>query len=370
MRFSGLDVHKDTIFASVSDDGIHYDRKVYETDTGSLYELRDWLLSLGVESVGMESTGIYWQVVESILGEKLQTYVVNANYVRQVPGKKTDQNDADWLCKLLSKGLLPSSFIVRGLQSQLRILTRHRKLQLRRRTDLLVQISNLLDRCNIRLRRLVSSLSSKGSMRLIRALSRGETDPHDLQMYLHGRTLKRHGEAQVLRVLRGHMKAEDCFVLSQLLGQYDLLEQQIKHLEHEAEDLAQREYGQEMELLMSLPGVGMLSSIHILAEAGADMSVFKGAKQLSSWAGLCPRNDESAGKLKSRRLKPGNSHLRPIMVQCALAAIRTRGSHFVNYYANLSARMNKKKAVIAVARKLICLVYILLERKQKYRYAA
>lgn len=368
MRVSGLDLHKDSIFASIVGGSGQDLERVFDTTTSSIYELRDWLLSHQVEEVAMESTGIYWHSVESILQERMSTYVVNPHYVRQVPGKKTDQKDANWIGKLLSKQLIPSSYIARGAQRDLRYLTRHRTVLIRQRSGILVQMSNLLDRCNFRLRRVVSNLSGKYSMKVVRAVSRGQDDPGKLVNLLHGRTLKKHGTVYLTKVLEGQINDHDRFILTQLLIQFDLYYQQVKQVELRMKQLAHQYDQQALDILMSIPGIGWLSAIHLLAEIGSDMSHFKSPKHLSSWAGLCPRNDQSAGKVKSRKIKPGNRYLRVILVQCALAAIRAKNSHFTNVFARLASRMNNKKAVIAIARKQLELVYILLERKEKYRF--
>lgn len=367
MRVSGLDLHKDTVFGSIIEDGCQKDNQVFETHTIGLHELKAWLVSHDVKRVGMESTGMYWQAVEKILSEQMETLVVNAYYVKQVPGKKSDQKDAEWIGQLLSRDLLPSSYIARGVQSDLRTLSRYRTSLKRKRTEVLVQMSNLLDRSNIRLRRLFSSLSAKSCQKVIEALIKGDESAEQLVNYVHKRTINRHTKDFAIALLQGTMNAHDRFVLGQLKIQFDVFDEQISQLEKRLQALAQDYAPQALAILQSIPGIGKISAIHVLAEVGKDMSYFKSPKHLASWVGLSPRNDESAGKMKSRRIKPGNVHLRPILVQCALAAIRAKNSHFTTVYANLCKRMNNKKAVIAVAHKMIVLIHILISRNETYR---
>jgi len=362
---SGLDVHKDTIFACILQKGKAPFIKEYTTLTCGIEELREDLKTRNVSMVAMESTGIYWIPVWKILEAHFKMILVNPYYIKQVPGRKTDVKDAQWIATLLQKGLLKESFVAEGLLAELREYTRGYERLCRQELRLEQSIERQLIKCNIRITSFVSKVGSASVMRIIKAICEGETSTKKLEGLVHGRIRNKH-KAKIFQSLEGDIRSYDRLILKQLYQQYLLIKEQQNELVEHMDQICREHFKKEMEILCTIPGINTLSSMQIIAEIGVNMQNFPSDKHLVSWAGLRPRNDESAGKIKSKKITHGNKYLRRVIVQCAWAASRTKGSWFQGKYHQLCVRKSGKKALIAIARKQLMICYHLLQTKQNY----
>ncbi len=362
---SGLDVHKDTIFACVlQKDNVPF-IKEYSTMTCGIEELSDDLRSMGVKAVAMESTGIYWMPVWEILERHFKLMLVNPYYIKQVPGRKTDVKDAQWIATLLQKGLLKGSFVPDHLLRELREYERGYVRLSNQETRLEQTIERQLIKCNIRITSFATKIGSATVMNIVQAICEGEVRANELEKLVHGRIRNKHKE-KIYQSLQGVIRPCDRLLLHQSYQQYQLIKQQQNELIEQMNRICHDHFEKEMKALVTIPGVSTLSSMTILAEIGSDMASFPTDKHLVSWAGLRPRNDESAGKIKSKRVTHGNKYLRRIMVQCAWAASRTKGSWFQGKFQQLCVRKSERKALIAIARKQLMIIYLLLQTKQDY----
>lgn len=360
----GLDVHKDTIFCAIYDGKESVVRK-FDTFTPSIREMCGYISSQGVEAVGMESTGIYIDPIRTVLRQSgMRSVVANPYLIKQMPGRKSDSKDAVWIAKLQHKRMMPSSFVPDTVLQELRTYTRSYARFVQQRSRSLTAMDRILVAGGIRLRSVLSSASTKSFLEVCRAVAGGETRPDALAGHIYGRA---RGKPHLAEALTGCLEPRHVWQLRQALEEYDLYERRIAESKQEMEGLAQAHYHEELRLMQTVPGVSLTSAICIIAEIGADMSAFGSSGRLSGWAGLRPRNDESAGKLKSTAVTKGNTHLKPMLVQCAWGAVRTKDSKFQRQFCRLAARKSPKKAVVAVARKLLVTIYAILLKRQEYR---
>jgi transposase len=362
---SGLDVHKDTIFACIQKKGEAPFIKEYLTLTSGIEELSNDLQAMGVGLVAMESTGIYWMPVWKILEGHFKLILVNPYYIKQVPGRKTDVKDAQWIATLLQKGLLKESFVAEGMIAELREYERGYERLCSHETRLEQAMERQLIKCNIRITSFATRIGSATVMKIVKAICDGETCAEKLEVLVHGRIRNKH-KGKILQSLRGDIRVSDKLMIKQLFQQYQLIRDQKEELVEQMNLICQEHFKKEVELLRTVPGINSLSSMQIIAEIGANMENFPTDKHLVSWAGLRPRNDESAGKIKSKKITHGNKYLRRVLVQCAWAASRTKGSWFQGKYQQLCVRKSEKKALIAIARKQLTICYHLLQTKQQY----
>jgi len=363
----GLDVHKDTVFCGIFDGKRHQVVKEYSTLTSSITSLGNYLRSEGVEDVALESTGMYWIPVWNILEEMgFKLTLVNPYLIKQMPGRKSDVKDAQWIATLLHKGLVRSSLIPCKEIRELRVYSRkYIKLQ-HRLTSILQEMARTLEMCGIRITSFVSNTSGKSVMRVIHALIEGENDPGVLAGYIHGRIVNRHKRETIVESLRGHITAQHRFQLELSMEEYELLCRQSDRCKEEMSRLCCQHYPGELALLQTIPGISLLSAMIVIAETGADMKAFENSGKFAGWTGLRPRNDESAGKYKSTATTKGNRYLRAILVQIAWAASRTKGSFFKEKFTRLCLRKNRKKALTAIARKMSVLIWNVLNYQQVY----
>lgn len=363
----GLDVHKNTVFCGIFDGKRHQVVKEYSTLTSSITSLGKYLKSEGVEDVALESTGMYWIPVWNILEEMgFKLTLVNPYLIKQMPGRKSDVKDAQWIATLLHKGLVRSSLIPCKEIRELRVYSRkYIKLQ-QRLTSILQEMARNLEMCGIRITSFVSNTSSKSVMRVIHALIEGENDPEVLAGYIHGRIVNRHKRETIVESLRGHITVQHRFQLELSVEEYELLCRQSDRCKEEMSRLCYQHYPGELALLQTIPGISLLSAMIVIAETGADMKAFENSGKFAGWTGLRPRNDESAGKYKSTATTKGNRYLRAILVQIAWAASRTKGSFFKEKFTRLCLRKNRKKALIAIARKMSVLIWNVLNYQQVY----
>ena len=360
---AGLDVHKKTVVAAI----IVPDRKevrTFETMTSDLLGLSDWLLSFGVTHVAMESTGEYWKPIFNILEENFDVLLVNARHIKQVPGRKTDVMDAEWIADLLRHGLLRGSFIPPVGQRELRELTRARTNFVRERATLVNRLQKTLESANIKLASVASNVMGVSGRAMLEALINGTTSSVEMAELAKGRL--REKRQQLDKALEGRVKPHHRFVLSELLCQIDNLDESIARFDAEIEKYC-RPFEQAVELLDTIPGIARRNAEVIVSEIGNDMSRFPTADHLAAWAGVAPGNNESAGKRYSGTTRHGDRALTVALVQAAHAAARSRNTYLSAQYHRLAGRRGKKRAIVAVAHSILVISYHLIQRKEPYQ---
>ena len=367
-RCAGLDVHQRTVVACVSvpDGRGDWQRTVrtFRTTTAALGDLAAWLTEAGVTHVAMESTGVYWKPVYNVLEDRFVLLVVNAQHLKRVPGRKTDVKDAEWLAELLQHGLLTASFIPDRQQRQWRDLTRHRASLQQDRVRVKHRIHKTLQDANLKLSSVMSDVLGVSGRAMLRALVAGEADPARLATLADGRL--KASRADLEAALTGRLLPHHRFVLGELLEQLAHLEAAIDRVSAE---IARQTAAQAATIarLDTIPGINAHTAEVIVAEVGATVDRFPSARHLASWAGLCPGNDESGGVPRSGRTRRGNVWLRRVLFQAAHAAVKQRGSFLGALYRRWMGRLGAKKALVAVAHRLLVIVYCLLARQDVYR---
>lgn len=364
---AGLDVHKDTVFAciltSTGAGAPQRQLRSFGTTTPALLALGDWLAAAGVTHVAMESTGVYWKPVWNLLEERFALLLVNAQHVKAVPGRKRDDTDSVWLAQLLRHGLVRASYVPDRAQRELRELTRHRSSLVRDRTTVVNRLAKALEGANIKLGSVVSDLTGTSAHAMLRALVVGEADPVVLATLAKGRL--REKRTQLEAALTGRVGRQQRFLVAQHLAHLDFLDEQIEQVSAEiAEQLRPFEWA--IGLLDTIPGIGRWSAEIILAEIGTDLSRFPTAGHLARWAGLCPHDDESAGKRRSTRVGKGNRWLKVTLTEAAYAAGRTATTAVGQRYQRLVVRRGRKKAAVATAHQLLVIIYAVLTTGQPY----
>lgn len=366
MKVSGLDVHKDTIFCGIYNGKKQEKVQEFSTFTQDIIKMGNMLKKTGVEKIAMESTGIYWIPVWNILEEMgFELLLVNPYLIKQMPGRKSDVKDAQWIATLLHKGLLRGSLIpnkrIRGLRTYSR---KYVKLQ-SKIVNTFQEMERTLEMCNIRITSLVSKNNSVSVQKVIQLIIAGKDSPEELACCIHGRIINSKGE-KVRKALEGFISEHHRFNLELTWEQYMLYQKQLLSIEDKMKNICQEHYSEEMELLKTIDGIQAQAAMQIIAETGADMSVFENSGRITGWTGLRPKNDESAGKFKSTTITKGNKYLRRILVQCAWAASRTKGSFYKTKFEQLCIRKSRKKALIAIARKLLTVVWNVLKERKPY----
>lgn len=362
----GLDVHKDSIKACIMPQGTEKQIQTFGTTTSDLIELKTWLTYNNIKHVAMESTGVYWKPVFNILGDEFEIILVNARHVKHVPGKKTDVLDCEWLCRLLRAGLLKGSFIPKEDIRQLRDLTRYQKKQ----QDELIREKNrvqkVLQDCNIKLSSVLSDVFGKAGREILNMLISGQNDVERLivPIYTNKRLRKKIEEAR--KALKGKLNLTHRLLLQKQIEHIQFIEKQIDNIESKINQIADT-YKTDIANLTTMHGISQKSANAIIAEIGIDMNVFPSEGHLTAWAGLCPGNNESAGKNRKSRTRKGNQHLKSLMVECAWCAIKTKGSYFKAKYYSLIPRMGRKKAIVAIARKMLIYAYFILKNGTTYK---
>jgi transposase len=355
---AGLDIHKDTVVACsrrVTAGKVMREVRTFKTTTGELLALSEWLASLGATHIAMEATGVYWKPVWNILSDgDFALILANAAHVKNVPGRKTDVNDATWLADLLAHGLIRASFVPDVQTQEQRGLLRTRKQLTRERTSHVQRLQKTLEEANIKLDSVISDVIGASGRAMIEALIAGESDPLRLASLASSRI--KASPAALGEALRGRVTRHHRFLLRLHLQQIDALDRAIAEIDKEVEaNLAP--FRELIPVLTSIPGVGELAARVLLAEIGADMSRFPTAGHLISWAGLCPQNDESAGKRRSTRMRKGAPWLKTTLIQCAWAAARKKAAYLAAQFHRLRARRGPKKAVGAVAASILTAAY-------------
>ncbi len=366
-RTCGLDVHKDTIFCATYNGKKHDEVKEYSTLTSSIRLMGEELLAGGVEEIAMESTGMYWIPIWNILEEmSFKLTLVNPYLIKQMPGRKSDVKDAQWIATLLYKGLLRGSLVPCKEVRELRTYSRkYIKLQ-QRQTSILQEMERTLEVCSIRITSFVSNISGKSVMKVIQQIVQGETNPDVLVEAIHGRIVNKHKKDKIKESLKGFITEHHRFTLELSLQEYEMLVSQSNKCLLKMEELCNTHYKKEMELLLTIPGISHIAAMIVLAETSVDMKAFENSGKFSGWTGLRPRNDESAGKYKSTATTKGNRFLRAVLVQIAWAASRTKESYFKEKFNRLAMRKSRKKALIAIARKIGVIIWNVLYYEQAY----
>lgn len=362
-------MHKDTVFCAVFNGKKYSDVEVFETFTPGLCKLGQYLKESGVQRVAMESTSIYWIPVWNILSQMgFELMLVNPFLIKQLPGRKSDVKDAQWIAQLLYKDMLRGSFVPPDQIQELRSYTRtYSKIQ-QRITRMLTKMDNILVQAGIRLGSLVSDIGGKSMLGVIDALIAGQTDPERLSKLVYANR-KNKENGKLAASLTGCMKEHHRFNLQMAKAEYDLLIKQSGEYLEKIESICLSSFPRQSALLKTIPGVSRISSAVIIAETGADMNVFDNSSKLSGWIGLRPKNDESAGKYKSTAITRGNKYLKAMLVQVAWAATRRKGSYFKDKFNRLSIRKSAKKALIAIARKIAVVAWNILKDLKPYNPA-
>lgn len=365
---AGLDVHKASVVACIMvtapNGRVAKEIKTFGTMTRDLLELSDWLKSHQVTHAAMESTGSYWKPVYNLLEGQAELLVVNAQHIKAVPGRKTDVKDAEWIADLLRHGLLRGSFIPPKPQRELRELTRHRANLVGRRAQIVNELQRTLESTNIKLGNVVSDITGVSATEMLMALLEGQTDEATLAKMARGRMKEK--EELLRAALQGKVQEHHHLILSQLMAEIGGYDHQIE----DAGDLIQKRLQGQQELLDRLdeiPGINQRVAQVIAAEVGTEVKRFPTAQHLISWAGMCPGNNESAGKRRSSRIKPGNKNLRSAIVEAANAAGRKKDCYLSSMYRRLIGKRGKKRALIAVARTILQSCYYMIQRGTKYQ---
>jgi transposase len=365
---AGLDVHKETVVACVRrlvEGKVRQEVRTFRTETNQLLALADWLTDEGVTHVAMESTGVYWKPIWNILEGQFQILLVNAQHIKQVPGRKTDVKDAEWIAQLLQHGLLRGSFVPPTPQRELRELTRQRRKLIQANAAVANRIQKILEDANIKLGSVATDVMGVSGRAMLEALVAGETEPARLAEHARGRMRRKLPELE--QALRGRVTDHHRFLLRLLLDDLTAREKLIARVSERIQAVVPAPVAEAIERLVTIPGIDERAAQSIVAETGPDLAPFAGAAQLASWAGVCSGNNESAGKRKSGKTTKGNRWLREILVQCAWAASHTKQTYLSAQYRRLAPRRGRKRALVALAHTLLVVVFQVLRKQTTYR---
>lgn len=366
-RCAGLDVHQRTVVACVriADQGAVTEQvRTFDTTTSGLMELATWLEGAQCTHVAMEATGVYWKPVWHILEARFELVLANAAHIKNVPGRKTDVADAVWIADLLAHGLIRGSFVPPTPIQDLRALMRTRKQLVREIARNTQRIQKALEDANIKLTGVASNILGKSGRAVLDALIAGETDPEKLVELTEGRL--KAPRATLVEALRGNVRDHHRFLIKLHLDQVDALSKAVRELEARVEGHLDP-FRKNVEILTTMPGISDTAANTIVSEIGYDMTRFPTAGHLVSWAGLCPRADESAGKRRSSRIRYGAPWLKTTLVQCAWAAVRTKDSYLRAQFHRLKARVGPMKAIIAVAASMLTAAFHMLTTGDEYK---
>lgn len=365
---AGLDVHKKSVVATIvvpeSTGGWHKETQTFGTMTADLLTLSDWLQHQAVTHVAMESTGEYWRPVFNILEGNFEVLLVNAQHMHQVPGRKTDVKDSEWLADLLRHGLVRGSFIPPAPQRDLRDLTRHRSNFVRERANLINRLHKTLEGANIKLGAVATDIMGVSGRAILAALIEGHSDPATMAELAKARLRAKRSE--LTKALEGRVKPHHRFILTELLCQIDSVDDTLEHFDAQIAEHC-RPFEDVVAHLDTISGIGPDLAKAILAEIGTDMQRFGNARRLSAWAGVAPGNNESGGKRRAGKTRHGNRVVKSLLVQAAWAATRTKGTYLSALYHRLAGRRGKKKAIIAVAHALLVIIFHMIVRNEPYR---
>jgi len=365
---AGLDVHKDSVVACARhtiDGNVSREVRTFKTTTADLMALSAWLSAQGCTHIVMEATGVYWKPVWRILSDgEFELMLANAAHVKNAPGRKTDVNDAAWLADLMAHGLIRGSFVPEEQTQEMRNVLRMRKQFVRERSSHIQRLQKTLEDANIKLDSVITDITGLSGRRMIEALIGGETDPQALAALAHRRIKATSAELEA--ALRGRVTKHHRFALRLLLQHIDAIDVALTEIDREV-DANIEPFRTAITILSRIPGVSQLSAEVIAAEIGVDMGRFPTEGHLISWAGLCPKNDESAGKRRCTRMRKGAPWLKTTLIQCAWAATRTKGTYLQAQFHRLRARRGAKKAIGAVAASILTAAYHMLRNGALYQ---
>jgi transposase len=365
-RCAGLDVHAGSVTACAriaTGAQVTYENRTVSTTTRGLLELAEWLTAHGCTHVAMEATGVYWKPVWHVLEEHVTLVLANAMHIRNVPGRKSDMNDATWIADLLAHGLIRSSFVPPAPIQELRDLTRTRRQLVHEVARHVLRIQKTLEDANLKLTQVISNIVGVSGRAILNALIAGETDPDRLVDLTRGRL--KASRADLLDALHGRVTDHHRFMIQLHLTQIDALEHAITTIEARIGD-ALGPFRAAVGLLTTMPGLSETTARVVIAEIGTDMSRFPSVGHLISWAGLCPRLDESAGKRRSTRTRPTTPWLKPTLINAAWAATRKKDSYLRAQFLRIKSRRGAKKAILAVASSMLTAAYFMLRDGVEY----
>ncbi|HKC96603.1 MAG TPA: IS110 family transposase [Methylomirabilota bacterium] len=367
VKCAGLDVHQQTVVACArigAGPTVTYDVRTFGTTTSDLLALSDWLTTHGCTHVALESTGVFWKPVWAVLDGSFALVLANAMHIRNIPGRKSDVNDATWIADLLAHGLIRRSFVPPASVQELRDLTRTRKQRVRAIAQHTLRIQKTLETANVKLTSVLTDIMGVSGRAILAALVAGETQPERLAALVSGKV--KASRAELAAALYGRVTAHHRFMLKLHLGQIEALEAAVRDVEARLGE-ALAPFRAAVDHLITMPGVSETVARVIVAEIGFDMTRFPSAAHLVSWAGLCPRLHESAGKRLSTRTRSSNPWLKTTLVQAAWSAARKKDSYFRAQFLRIKSRRGPKKAVLAVAASMLTAAYHMLRHHADYR---
>jgi transposase len=366
-RSCGLDVHQASVVACLlvgpADGRPRRETRSFGTTTSELEDLRAWLIEEGCTHVGMESTGVYWMPVFAVLEGHFELIVGNAAHIKNVPGRKTDVKDAEWIADLVRHGLIRKSFVPPKWQRALRDLVRYRRKLVESETSERNRLMRLLETCNIKLSSVASDVFGVSGRAMLRALIAGKSTPDEMTELARGALRKK--TDRLALALHGKLEEHHRFLLRLQLERVERIEGDVAVLDGRIDE-SLAPHREKLDRLGQIPGVDRVVAATIIAELGTDMTVFPSARHAAAWAGVCPGNNESAGKRGSQVKRRGNVHLSTALVQAAFAASRKRGCYLKERFWRLSARRGKKRAAMAVAHSILIACYEMLRREANY----
>jgi transposase len=366
-RCAGLDVHKASVVACVrliDDNGeLLSFTQSFGTTTGDLLKLNDWLMSYAVTLVGMESTGVYWKPVYTLLETEFECWLLNAQHLHNVPGRKTDVADAAWIAQLVAHGLVRPSFVPPKEIRELREVTRYRKSVIQDRSREAQRLHKTLESAGIKLANVATDILGVSGRDMLQGLIAGTHDPDVLAELARGRLRKKLPELR--KALSGWFSPTHRVLVGELLAHLEYLDESIERLSNDITTMI-APFVPAIDLLDTVPGVNRRTAEVLLAEIGPDMTRFPSPGNLASWAGLCPGNNESAGKRFSGKTRKGSKWLRAALIESAQAAARTKGTYLASQYARIKGRHGHNKAIVAVAHSILVIAYHILQRREPY----
>lgn len=368
----GMDIHRSIIKANLRRTGVEgkpdlNEVRKFGTMTGDLLELADWLKDAGCTHVAMESTGVFWKPVFNILGADFEVILVNARHYRSVPGHKTDARDCRWIGELLQHGLLKASFIPPQPIRELRDLTRHRRRLIQEKSSVVNRIHKILQDANVKLSSVITDIMGKSGKEMLEKIIAGEIDAAKIAECAHGKMKAKKDD--LVRALESKVTVHHRFMLSKHLKQIHFLEEMIEEFNQQI-DAHVKAQGEDflalIPLLTTIPGVDTCTAKEILAEIGADMNQFPNQDHLSSWAGVCPGNNESAGKRKSAKTTKGSHWLRATLGEISWAASHTKNTYLSAHYKRIARRRGRKKAIVALGHTMLVIIYHMIKNRLPY----
>lgn len=360
----GLDVHKKQVSACINGRGLKKEIRTYSTMTNDLVKMKKWLKENGITHVAMESTGVYWKPVFNILEDSFEVILVNARHIKNVPGRKTDVQDCEWLCKLLRSGLLSGSFIPPKDIRQLRDLTRYKRKLVQTISAEKNRIQKVLEDANIKLSSVLSNTFGVSGSQIIEELIKGSLSVEEMSKLAKGRLIKKR---EILKeALVGKLEEHHKFMINSSINHIKSIERIIEDINAKIKE-KMKHYKQQYKLLQTIPGIKEDGAASIIAEIGVDMDRFPTEEHISSWSGMSPGNNESAGKRKNGHTTFGNKCLKATLTEAGWAASRTKNTYLNAKYHSLVGRRGKKRALVAVGHKILIMCYYLLRDKIEYR---